>query len=1175
MITTINTNGVLTYWNKVPKRHLKIAKKNLVIMNLLTLYLLGFCLCSFGSVSAQKVSLNMHKATFQDVALAVQKQTGFSFSISNRYLSMAKPISIRMEKADMDKVLIELFKNQPFTYLISGKIISIVDQPKGVLRNTDKETEIQQERIQGRVTDNEGKPLSGVTVAMRGTDNATSTNNNGEYSINRTPGSAVIVFSIIGFTTKEVTIGRLSRINATLDADVSDLDEVVVVGYGTTKKANLTGAVSTVTSETIEGRSLTNLGQGLQGAIPNLNINTGDGRPGSASSFNIRGYNSLNGGAPLVLVDGVQIDPNQINPDDVASVTVLKDASSAAIYGGRAAYGVILITTKSGKFDAPTQVSYSFNQSFARPTVLPELVNSLDYVTMYREADQTGRLTGGPTGSDVFTDLDVEKIKNYMNNPTLENAVYIDPNDPSRYKYVGNTNWIKEMFPDWRPMSQHDLSLSGGSSKISYYSSLGAFTQKGLFKAANQKFERYNANVGVNVKTTDWLEISGKMRFNRKEDDKPGATSRFEILGDRVSDDLRPIMPVYHPDGHYSGQGSFTNPFALIEYNGRNGFKSDDIWLTGGFTLKPIKNFKVVGDLTWNSYHFNRKSNTKSFYEYGAVPVGGDITDPTQATRLGLYPHNNPAYVQEQNSHDTYSAINVYAQYENTFGKHYLKVMGGYNQEYKKNESFNLQVKNLLNQEYPFINLNNDEKPIVGSRIRDWALIGQFFRINYTFDNKYLVEINGRYDGSSRFAASDRYVFSPSVSAGWRLSEESFMTFVKPLFDDIKIRGSYGKLPNQLFNENDQDSYYPYIATMPYGTSGYIFGASQQNYITAPGLVSSNFSWEKVSTRNFGVDFTFLNRRLTGAFDVYRRDTKDMIVRGAALPAILGTGAPNRNAADLKTNGWELELGWKDQLVNGLRYFVNFNMSDNRAEITKYDLNPTGSLSDHYVGKKIGEIWGYTSNGLYATDTEAALTDKSRIWGGKWLAGDVRYVDTNNDGAINNGLNTLDSPGDLSIIGNNESRYNYGLRFGGEYKNFDLTVFLQGVAKRDLMLGGTYFWGFTNEWAVPTTASLDYWKEDNPDAYFPRQRFEGGGNFQTQTQYLQDASYLRVKQLTLGYTLPISLLERAKLSKVRFYLTSENPFVWTNIFESYDPEKSDRTAYPIQKTFAFGLQLKF
>lgn len=1040
-------------------------------------------------------------------------------------------------------------------------------EPQVVFADISTHPQNVQQMLTGRVVDTEGNPLVGATVRVLDSDVATATDAKGEFQIGVSVGS-ILEVSMVGHKQFTASIRSQDSLKVVLEPEDNSLDEVVVVGYGTSRKSNLTGAVSSVSSEAIEGRSIANLGQGLQGAIPNLNINTGDGRPGSSSSFNIRGYTSLNEGSPLVLVDGVQIDPNQINPDDVASVTVLKDAASAAIYGGRAAYGVILITTKSGKYESPTQVSYSLNQSFARPTVLPDLVNSLDYVTMYREADRNGRLSGGATGSEVFTDLDIEKIKNYIANPTPENAVYIDPNDPSRYRYVGNTNWMSEMFPGRQPMSQHNISLSGGSEKISYYSSIGALSQKGLFQAADQKFKRYNGNLGINVKATEWLELSGKMRFNRKENDRPGTTSQHEILGDRISDDIRPIMPIRHPDGNYSGQGSFTNPFALIENNGRNKFKSDDIWLTGAFTLKPFKNFQIVGDLTWNSYHYNRKSNTKSFYEYGAVPAGGDITDPSEAALLGLYPHNNPAFVQEENMHDVYSAINVYAQYENTFDRHYLKVMGGYNQEYKKNESFNLQVKNLLNQDYPFVNLNNDEKPLVGSSIGDWALVGQFFRVNYTFDNKYLVEINGRYDGSSRFATSSRYVFSPSVSAGWRLSEENFMEFAKPLFNDIKLRGSYGQLPNQMLDEN-----YPHIATMPYGTSKYIFGDAQQTYITAPNLVSANFSWEKVSTRNFGLDFTMLNSRLTGAIDVYRRDTKGMIVRGTALPAILGTGAPNRNSADLKTNGWELEFSWRDQLESGFRYFASVNLSDNKAEITKYDLNPTGSLSDHYVGQRIGEIWGYTSSGLYATDGEAAQLDKSRIWGGEWLAGDVRYLDLNNDGAVNNGLNTLDDPGDLRMIGNNEPRYNYGLRLGGEYKNFDLTIFLQGVGKRDVMLGGTYFWGFTSEWSVPTTASLDYWTPENPEAYFPRQRFGGGGNYQTQTQYLQNGSYLRVKQLTIGYTLPSSILQKAKLSKVRFYLTAENPLVWTKMFESYDPEKIDRMAYPIQKTFAFGLQI--
>ncbi|WP_202111218.1 SusC/RagA family TonB-linked outer membrane protein [Sphingobacteruim zhuxiongii] len=1024
--------------------------------------------------------------------------------------------------------------------------------------------------VKGTVVNQQSVPITGATVRVIDMNNVVSTDGNGQFTIAAKEGS-ILEITFMGYKKATISVKNSNDLNIVLIPDDNSINEVVVVGYGTNRKGNLTGAVSSVSSEAIEGRSIANVGQGLQGLIPNLNVSTGNGRPGSGSSFNLRGYTSINGGGPLVLVDGVQMDPNQLNPDDVESVTVLKDAASAAIYGGRAAYGVILINTKAGKYNAPTKVSYNLNQAYSKPTVLPDLANSLEYVTMYMLADNTGRLTGGATGSYGYNDQDLEHIRKYMANPIPENAVYIDPTDHTRYRYSGNTNWLKEMFPGNEPLTQHDFSISGGGEKLNYLASLGALSQKGAVSEANQKYKRYNANMVVNFKAASWLELSTKMRFNRKTNDQPAEAARYGIVGDRIADDLRPVMPIYHPDGHYSGQGNNTNPFANLEYNGRNTLKSDDLWLTGGFVIKPIKNVRVVGDLTWNAYHQNNKSNVKPYYEYGAPAIkGDDITDPTKAHLIGLYPHNNPSSVYEANSHDNYSAINLYAEYENTFGKHYLKGMVGYNREYKVNESFNVRAKNLLNPDYPYIKLNNDLKPDVGSGIGDWALIGQFFRVNYVYDDRYLLEVNGRYDGSSRFAASDRYVFSPSISAGWRLSNEAFMDFTKPLFNDIKLRASYGKLPNQLL---ENKGLYPYIATMPYGTTGYLFNGSQQTFVRSPSLVSQGFTWEEVTSRNIGLDIAMLDSKLKGSFDVYNRDTKGMIVGGLVVPSILGTNVPERNAADLRTKGWELELSWADNLSNGLRYFASVNVGDSKAEITKYDLNPTGIIGQYYVGSQIGEVWGFTSNRLYSTDAEAASVDNSAIWGGKWLAGDVKYEDLNGDGKINYGTSTFDNPGDRRIIGNNQARYNYGFRLGAEFKNFDLTMFFQGIGKRDAFIGGTYFWGFTSEWAAPTTASLDYWTEENQDAYFPRPRFGGGGNYQTQTRYMQDASYLRMKQLSVGYTLPASLLQRLKLTKVRAYFTAENPFQWTKMFESYDPEQLDRQEYPLVKSLAFGLQI--
>jgi len=1028
--------------------------------------------------------------------------------------------------------------------------------------------------VKGTVTDESKLPMPGVSVVVKGTTHGTSTDIDGKYELQAKAGD-VLEFSSVGYTTqtkKVVEGGKSYSLSVVLKESTQELTEVVVVGYGTQKKENLTGAIATVDAKVLESRPLTTIGQGLQGVIPNLNISTSNGRPGAGSSFNIRGFTSINGGSPLVLVDGVQMDPNQINPNDVENVTVLKDAASAAIYGGRAAFGVVLITTKKGKKSTPMQINISTDYSITRPTRLPDLVNSVDYLKMYMEADNTGRISGGRTGSQNFTQTDLEKAQEYLNNPTPANSVYPDPNDPKKYRYVGNTNWVKEMFPGWAPQAQHNVSLSGGSERTTYLASVGMFSQDGLFKAAKQKFERYNVTLSLNTDITKWLSLHLKSAINHKDNNQPSDVG-LGFSPERFATDVKPLMPVYHPDGHFSGQGNFTNPFAVIATGGRSTYKSDDIWITSGFTLTPIKNIKIVGDYTWNPYHMNSKNNVKMFKEYGAPTDGTSIYDPDKATDLGYYPHNNPATVYEANSHDLYKAANIYAQYENTFAeKHYFKAMVGYNQESKHNESFSVQVKNLVNQDYPFLKLNNDDKPSVGSGISDWALIGSFFRLNYVYNQKYLVEVNGRYDGSSRFSRENRYVFSPSASLGWRISKEKFFEPINSVVSDLKFRVSYGKLPNQQVN-----ALYPYLPTMPYGNqTGYIFGTQQLPYVSAPGLVSNNFTWEEVATRNFGVDFGFLNNRLTGSFDYYIRNTTGMLVNGLALPAVLGVGAPQRNAADLETKGFELTLGWHDAIGEDFKYGVSFNLADSRSFITKYDLNPTGSLGDYYVGREIGEIWGYTTEGLYQTDEDAAKLDKTKLAGYKWLAGDVKYKDLNNDGKIDYGKNTLDDHGDLSVIGNNQARYTFGLNLNAEYKGFDFTVFFQGVGKRDYMLNDVYFWGFSNadEWSVPATNQLDHWTPENPNAYYPRLRFGGWGNTRTQTRYMQDASYIRLKQITLGYTLPKEVLSNIGLQNLRLFITGQNLCEWTKLIKSYDPELLSQN-YPINRVITIGVQARF
>ncbi|WP_302314470.1 SusC/RagA family TonB-linked outer membrane protein, partial [uncultured Parabacteroides sp.] len=677
------------------------------------------------------------------------------------------------------------------------------------------------------------------------------------------------------------------------------------------------------------------------------------------------------------------------------------------------------------------------------------------------------------------------------------------------------------------------------------------------------------------------------------------AWSGIEAYSGMMKNDLSPLMPVYH--GHtgllyntagaaaindptlgittlggkqyvdngqryYAGMGSYTNPIALQAQGGNNDYKQNDLWMTGAIRITPLEGLIINADYTFNMYNKGSKQHVQSFTEYKAV-----------AGTEGVYPWTNPSSVVMTNNEDYYTAFNAFAEYTKTFNSsHNFKVMAGYNQEYKHNKYFWAGRKGLIDDSNPAMNLATGEKN-VGYEETHWSINGFFFRLNYNYEQRYLIEFNGRYDGSSKFPKDDRYAFFPSVSAAWRISGESFWEPLRTWWDDMKIRASYGSLGNQVTGDLGN---FPYLAS--YGTKtsyGMILGGARPVAVTPAGLVSAAFTWETVNQMDFGFDAIFLNQRLSAGFDWYRRDTKDMLTAGQALPAVLGASVPVENAADLKTTGWELSLGWNDRLESGFGYWVKGVLSDYQSEITRF-ANPTGTLRDrdnknmYYEGYKIGTIYGYESNGLYQTDADAQKLDKSELYGGTWAAGDVSYVDRNNDGKITKGK-TLSNMGDEKIIGNDTPRYSYGFTAGFEYKGFDFEMFWQGIGKRDYMCGGNAFWGITSEWDTPLKEALDYWTPENTGAYFPRPTWVNGGNRQNTDRYLQNAAYLRLKNLTIGYTIPQKHLSKVGISRLRVYVLGENLLTFTPLIDSFDPETLNNMSYPIQKKYSIGLNLTF
>lgn len=1128
--------------------------KLLLMMKLTIAIICMFTMQSFAlsGYAQDKVSLNLKRTTLKKVFKAIEQQTSVHFVFNDEMLRTEELVDVSVRNKTWMETVSQVLKNTGLSY-------RQVDDNLVVITYATSKVNVYQTRAQGRVLDAKQQPLPGVTVLEKGTSNGTTTNESGNFSLTVRNDSAILVFKYIGYASQELPVSS-SPMNIVMQEDNTALNEVVVIGYGTQKAANLTGSVATVSGKTLESRPLVNLAQGLQGALPGLNINLGNGAPGQGATFNLRGFTSIGNqnAGPLVLVDNVVMDPNLINPDDVESVTILKDAASAAIYGGRAAYGVVLITTKSGKAGKVT-VSYSGNYTLSRPTRMPDYLNGSEYINMFRDAV---RRAGG--NSYNYTDLDSINTAKNLADPANNPAVYVDPDRPSRYRYVGNTDWIDVLYPGYQPQQQHNISLSGGEGKTRYNASFGYLDQEGLLREADQMYKRYNASLRMFNKTTDWLELSFKANLNRSTLNTPNGTQFVDGTSQTwsfIPTDLTPLMPVYHPDGHFSGQGSYTNMVALMKLNGRQKYDINDVWLTGGFILTPLKNLRIVGDYTWNGYFYNKSQHYKAFNEYGANGV-----------LLGTYPWTTPSRLYQTNSSDMYYALNTYAEYQNTFaGKHYLKVMVGYNEELKQNRSFGVTARNLIDPTLPSLVPNNDKNPLLAAANSEWAVSGSFFRLNYIFADKYLLEVNGRYDGTSRFRRGNRYLFAPSVSAGWRISQENFFAGLTDVVNDLKIRGSYGTLGNQATS-----TYYPYIATLPVAQGTYVFNDNLTSpVVSAPALVNPGFTWEKVSTFNIGLDAAFLKERLILNVDKYTRSTKDMLVASRPVPGILGIAPPATNAADLETRGWEFNLTWKDQLERDFNYSVTLNLSDYVAEITRYDLNPTGLISDpYYVGFNIGDIWGYTTAGYFQSADEVNKSaSQTGIWGGPWLPGDIRYVDLDGDGDINQGKNTVSDPGDRRVIGNNMPRYQFGLNLSADYKGFDATVFFQGTLKRDYWLGGTYFWGFVDEWSVPLKYHLDTWTPDNRDAYYPVNKIGAWYNQQTQTKYKQNAAYARMKQATIGYSLPQSLLSRAKISRVRVYLTGQNIFEITKLHKAFDPELLDGQTYPLSRSWCFGIQV--
>lgn len=1031
----------------------------------------------------------------------------------------------------------------------------------------------------GVVKDATGETVIGATVVVKGTTNGTVTGIDGDFQLSNVERGAVIQISFIGYQTVEVA-WQGTPLQVTLKDDTQALDEVVVVGYGTQKKVNVTGAVGMVDSKVLAARPVTNVSQALQGTVPGLNFTVGSegGALDGSMSFNIRGTGTIgdgSGSSPLVLIDGIEGSLNSLNPNDVESVSVLKDAASASIYGARAAFGVILVQTKKGKA-GKARVNYGVNVRFSDAVSVPEMMDSYTFARYFnRAAENVG-------AAAVFSADALQRIQDYQAGK-LTTVCTINENTGRWNNYGGanaNTDWFKEFYDDWVPSQEHNVSISGGSEKIQYTLSGSFLDQNGLLRHGDDNLQRYTVNSNITANVTDWFKVSYSTKWTRENFERPSYLTGlfFHNIARRW-----PTCPAYDPNG-YPMDGM---EILQLEDGGKQRNEKDLNTQQLQLIFEPIKNWTIhlEGAL--------RTNNTRQHWE--VLPIyAHDVAGNPYAVSWdggGSYAAG-ASRVNEYSYKENYYSTNIYTDYFKQFDSgHYFKVMVGFNSELYKTANLTGQKNTLISTSVPTLNTAT-ESPTTSGGYAHNGVAGFFGRINYSYKDRYMVEVNGRYDGSSRFIGDKRWGFFPSFSLGWNIAREDFFAGIaeKARIDMLKLRGSWG----QLGNTNTNDAWYPFYQTMPQGSNyNWLVNGVRPNYASLPGIVSSLKTWETIETWDIGLDWAFFNNRLTGSFDYFVRWTYDMIGPAPELPSILGATPPKINNADMKSYGFEFELGWRDQ-IGDFSYGAKFTLADDQQKITSYP-NENLKLSEaYYPGMMLGEIWGYETVGIAQTqeemDAHLAKVDQSSL-GSKWGAGDIMYADLDGNGVISNADNTRDNPGDRKIIGNKTPRFKYGVTLDAAWKGIDFRIFFQGVAKRDYWMNGPYFWGAngTGEWqAAGFVEHWDFWRPEgdplgaNTDAYYPRVLKNDSRNMKVQSRYLQNAAYCRIKNLQVGYTLPKAWTDKAGMSSVRVYISGDNLFTFSHMSKIFDPEALESTydanngkLYPLQRTISVGLNVNF
>ena len=1036
-----------------------------------------------------------------------------------------------------------------------------------------------QVKITGHVTDDLGESLPFATVAVRGTTIGTTSDMEGKFILEVPQKGSTVEVSYVGYHTHSFVVDKeMPDLKIALTSAESSLEETVIVGFATQKKINATGAVKTIGNESFENRPLSNAVQGLQGVVAGFNItNDNGGALGQDMSINIRGVGSIGEGSsssPLILIDGMEGDLSTLNPNDIESVSVLKDGASAAIYGSRAPFGVVLVTTKSGQ-RGKTKVNYRNNTRFQQPVSVPDQVNSYTFALMMNDAYTNSG------GTPPFGTVQLQRIQDYMDGK-LEFGTMAYENQNTWMKNqasFGNTDWYDHYVKDLTTSQEHNLTVSGARKKVDYYFSTNYMGQTGLFNYANEHLDRLSANGKLGMKITPTIKFNWNTRYVHQDNEKPSALNPlfYHNLGRRS-----PTATLYLPNGDYT-EDSLMN---AILYGGREKNNKRQLYNQLSMNLTPIKGLKITGEVS------NRYENNP--YSKNFNPISHRLPDGTPTYLLVLEgvssnhtvnsngsfsvnPDMGETYQENATREVNYWSTNLYANYDlNIKDEHYFTFLVGEQSEY-----YHYRTDRLA--------LYESAAGVPGEmeswKEGEWSSLGFFGRFNYNYKHRYLVEMNVRADGASRFPLNQRWGVFPAASVGWNIAEERFWEPIKNYgFEYLKLRASAATLGNQ-----NTTSFYPYYQQMNLLSGKLVTDNTQASVLPMYSPFSSSLTWEHIENLSVGVDWGFFNNRLTGSFDFYQRSTKGMVGPANALSAVYGASAPKTNNASLRTRGWEVELGWRDRVGKDFSYSISGVLSDYNTIVTEYD-SPDNKISGWYEGKQFGEIWGYKTIGIAKSDAEmyAHLEKHSQsAIGTKWGGGDMMYCDLNEDNSVDSGSETLDDHGDLVIIGNSTPRYAYSFTLDAQWKWLNVRAYFQGIGKRDFFFtNSATFFGIAAEWQRSLYVEhLDYFRyagsklgANYEDPYYARLRIDQN-NIQVSDHYLQDASYLRLKNLQVGANLPTKRLKW--INRGYLYVSVENLLTWTNLriydpeavgnFENWGPGKT----YPQYRTYSVGLDLTF